>query len=70
MNIFRRLYRAYEVYHCIGWDWDIVRTVFPPYRGFDIGCEYCAYHEDAMKAGRCELGKEYGWKKCGRTSKD
>ena len=65
-----RLVRFREIWSIFGLrDADTWRTLFPPYRGWDVGCYYCACYEDAIKAKRCEHGKLFGWSKCGTTEK-
>lgn len=49
-----RIKRAIEVARMFGWrDAWVWRTLFPPYRGWDIGCGYCVHEADALAAGRC-----------------
>ena len=66
-----RLRRFWEIRSILGfrcpWTW---MTLFPPFRGWDVGCLYCAYCEEAMKAGRCERQKEFRYDgKCGVLEK-
>ena len=66
----QRIKRYIEIAKYFGWFNSIsLRHLFPYYRGWDIGCGYCACEQDAMKSGRCERGIEYGWQKCGTTER-
>jgi hypothetical protein len=66
----KRLVRFFEIWDIFGpWCKYTWMTLFPPYRGWDVGCGYCALEEDAMKARRCDRAKEFGYEKCGTTKK-
>ncbi len=49
------------------WDKYTWMILFPPFRGWCPGCTWCALESDAIKAGRCETGKRYGYNGCGDT---
>ena len=39
------------------WPW---MTLFPPFKGWDVGCGYCALEQDSIKAHRCDRSVEFG----------
>ena len=66
-----RLVRFFEIWGIFGpWDRLTWKTLFPPFRGWDVGCGYCALEEDALKARRCDRSREFRHAgKCGVTEK-
>ena len=65
-----RLVRFREIWEIFGpWCKYTWMTLFPPYRGWDVGCGYCALADDAMRDRRCDRAKQFGYKKCGTTEK-
>ncbi len=38
---------------------------FPPFLGYDDGCDYCAHHKDAVAGGHCKRGEAFGYSQCG-----
>jgi len=60
--------RFFEVAAILGFlDKDTWRTLFPPFKGWDIGCYYCDLHDRSVERGVCGYGERRGWKKCGRV---
>jgi hypothetical protein len=61
-----RIVRIREIADTFGWTHTItLRTIFPPFRGWDVGCIYCAHEAGSIKAGKCARGKQHGYSKCG-----
>lgn len=67
----KRLTRFVEILGIFGlWDKHTWKTLFPPFRGWDVGCGYCALVGDALKSGRCDRARELrDGGKCGVTEK-
>jgi hypothetical protein len=38
---------------------------FPPFVGYDDGCDYCAHHKDAVAGVHCKRGEAFGYSQCG-----
>ena len=68
---FNALVRFFEVAGILGFlDKDTWRTLFPPFKGWDIGCYYCDLHDRSVERGACGYGERRGWKKCGRVKEE
>lgn len=67
----KRLVRFFEIWRIFGpWDRLTWMTLFPPFRGWDVGCGYCALCDDALSAHRCDRAREFRYAgKCGVTEK-
>ena len=66
----KRIVRFIEIWRIFGpWCKFTWWTLFPPYRGWDVGCTYCELYDDAMKARHCNKAKVHGYEKCGTTEK-
>lgn len=51
----KRIKRFIEIWKAFGlFDKDTWKTLFPPFKGWDVGCGYCAMYGDALKRGKCE----------------
>lgn len=61
-----RIKRYIELARIFGWfsgyAWQVL---FPPFRGYDAGCCWCCKHDEAVAKGKCQRGKEHGYKRCG-----
>lgn len=71
-RFFSKLSRFFEIwdmfgpFHFLTW-----KTLFPPFKGWDIGCGYCALEDDAIKAKHCKRAEAFGYHgQCGTTEKD
>ena len=66
-----RITRFIEIWGIFGpFSRDTWGILFPPYRGWDIGCGYCAMEPDAMKARKCARAKAFKYAgACGVTHK-
>ena len=68
---FHTMVRFFEVAAILGFlDEDTWRTLFPPFKGWDIGCYYCDLHDRAVERKACGYGERRGWKKCGRVKEE
>ena len=46
------------------------RTLFPRFRGWDVGCGYCALEAEALRSGRCNRAAMFRYKgKCGTVQR-
>ena len=53
-----RLHRVREVFQIFGLHRLTWLTVWPPFRGWDVGCGYCDNEQEALKTGHCECEGE------------
>ena len=65
--LLKRIPRAYEIGKVFSWRDPWTRaTLFPPYRGWDVGCGYCKHHRKALRNRRCERAEDFEYSgKCG-----
>jgi len=63
----RRLVRFFEVWSIFGpWNKLTWMTLFPPFRGWDIGCGYCRLERLALRKRHCERAKRtWYYAQCG-----
>ena len=51
-----------------GWSYKATwRTLFPPFKGWDIGCGYCYLEAESIKRRVCPRGYCHKYKQCGVT---
>ena len=62
--------RFVEIGRVFGWtDKDTWKTLFAPFKGWDVGCGYCLKESEALKLGKCERYRVMGkGSKCGLLS--
>lgn len=65
--IILRLIRITEIWRLFGpFDRDTWKTIFQPFRGWDVGCGYCDLEAEALKQRRCDRARRFHYRgKCG-----
>lgn len=56
-----RIKRTIEIGKTFGWlDRLTWKTLFPPFRGWDVGCGYCRMEAGALEHGACSRYEQMG----------
>lgn len=65
-HFLRRLVRFAEIWRLFGpASPDTWRTLFPPFKGWDVGCGYCRNEKQALGKRYCRRGELKNYRGCG-----
>ena len=68
MPVIGTLVRFWRMVKLFGWSYRVTwQTLFPPFKGWEIGCDYCGCQAESIRRGECKRGKAFGWVGCGVT---